>query len=132
MSGRLFTVEEANALLPTLIPLIERLLAARERVVAAGEDLQRVLERSDGNGGSKEASEAVTDIVEIQHIIRDVNKLGCEVKDLSVGLLDFPAEHPDSEGRVVYLCWRYGEDRVAWWHDVDAGYAGRQRIPEEW
>lgn len=128
MNGRLFTVEEANALLPTLIPLVERLMAATERVVAAGSDLRQVLEHASGNGGSHRASEAVGDIVAIQEAVEAIQALGCELKDVSSGLVDFPARHPEGEDRVVYLCWRYGEEAVTWWHEVDGGFAGRQRL----
>jgi hypothetical protein len=128
MRGRLFTVEEANALLPTLIPLVERLLAARERVVASSAELERVLEKSPGNGGSKRASEAVVDLAIVEEIAAKVGALGCELKDLNLGLVDFPARHPEGEGRVAYLCWRYGEDEVEWWHETDAGFEGRKRL----
>jgi hypothetical protein len=47
------------------------------------------------------------------------------LKGLDEGLLDFPSEH---EGRVVYLCWRFDEPRIAWWHEIDAGFAGREPI----
>jgi hypothetical protein len=128
MSGRLFSVEEANALLPTLIPLVERVLAARERIVGAGAELERVLEQAGGNGGSQRASEAAGEVVAIQEALEAINGLGCELKDINTGLVDFPAEHPAGEGRVVYLCWQYGEAQVAWWHELDAGFAGRQRL----
>jgi hypothetical protein len=125
MNGRLFTIDEANALLPTLIPLMERLLEARERIAAVGADLLHVLEQSSGNGGSLSASKAVGDIAVIQEIVAEISALGCELKDLTTGLIDFPAER---DGREVYLCWRYGEDKVEWWHDMDAGFAGRQPL----
>ena len=68
------------------------------------------------------------DLLERIHTtLREVTSLGCEVKDLESGLIDFPSTH---EGRNVYLCWRLGEDRVTHWHEVDAGFAGRQ--PVDW
>jgi len=128
MTGRLFTVEQANALLPTLIPLIEQLMAARDRIAEAGGDLLEMLERSPGNGGGKLASETAADIVAIQEIIGKINALGCELKDIEQGLIDFPAEHPSNTGDIIYLCWRYGEEKVEWWHEIDGGFAGRQRL----
>jgi hypothetical protein len=128
MSGRLFTVEEANALLPALVRLMERIFAARDELVAIGDELERVLARSSGNGGSKGASKAAAEMGVITEIVAEIRGLGCELKDLDQGLVDFPARHPEGEGRVVYLCWRYGEDKIEWWHETDAGFAGRQRL----
>ena len=128
MSGRLFTVEEANALLPALVRLMERMFAAREKIVATGDELERVLAASSGNGGSKGASNAAAEIGVISEIVAEIRGLGCEIKDLDEGLVDFPARHPEGEGRVVFLCWRYGEEKIEWWHETDAGFAGRQHL----
>jgi hypothetical protein len=128
MSGRLFTVEEANALLPALVRLMERMFAAREKIIAMGEELERVLAASSGNGGSKDASRAAAEISIISEIVAEIRGLGCEIKDLDEGLVDFPARHPEGEGRVVFLCWRYGEEKIEWWHETDAGFAGRQHL----
>ncbi|MEE8112255.1 MAG: DUF2203 domain-containing protein [Acidobacteriota bacterium] len=57
--------------------------------------------------------------------LQDVTTLGCEVKDLETGLIDFPSLR---EGRIVYLCWRLGEDRIGHWHEVEAGFAGRKPV----
>ena len=125
MNGRLFTVDEANALLPTIIPLVERVLEARQRLGAAASDLEKVMRQASGNGGSREASQAALDMAVIVESIEKIEALGCQVKDFESGLIDFPAER---NGRTVLLCWKYGEERVEWWHDMDAGFAGRQLL----
>ena len=125
MDDRLFTVEEANALLPTLIPLLERVLAARQRIVSAGDEVKRVLKTAKVNGGNQAASEIVTDQLALEKAALEIESHGVQLKDINMGLLDFPAER---DGKVVYLCWRYGEESVGWWHDTDDGYNGRQPL----
>ncbi|MBI5292995.1 MAG: DUF2203 domain-containing protein [Chloroflexi bacterium] len=125
MAHRLFSVEEANALLPILRPLLAQALEARRRVIAAEPDLWPVLEKAMGNGGSKKAGAVLADFETIQHNVKAIQSMGIEVKDINTGLIDFPAVR---DGREVCLCWRYDEPNVAHWHDTDAGFAGRQRL----
>ena len=125
MNGRLFSIEEANALLPTLIPLVRRAMAARKRIAAAEPTLRKLDAKSSGNGGGSKVSQIVAELTTIEAISSKIEELGCQLKDLNIGLIDFPAER---EGRIVLLCWQYGEERVEWWHDTDAGFAGRQRL----
>lgn len=129
---RYFTVAEAEALLPDLQPLLERLrelhrqLGAieQERLAAHWQARHNGPVRPDGPGASSAAEhEQVVD--EMNRLLHRVHALGAEVKDLELGLVDFPHVR---EGRVVYLCWKLGEPRVAWWHELEAGYAGRQPL----
>lgn len=122
---RLFTVAEANALLPRLKALIDELRVAREVIRAARADLLPVLEAAVGNGGSRKAGEVLPYFERMERAILAIRDLGCELKDIDMGLVDFPALR---EGRVVYLCWRYGEERLRYWHELDAGFAGRQPL----
>ena len=62
----------------------------------------------------------------IDRLLAQIHEYGCEVKDLNVGLLDFLAE---MDGREVYLCWRFGEEEIAYYHDLHTGFGGRRRIP---
>jgi hypothetical protein len=78
-----------------------------------------------GNGGSRKAGELLPYFERMQNALLTIQELGCELKDIDMGLVDFPALR---EGRVVYLCWRYGEDRLRYWHELDAGFAGRQPL----
>ena len=125
MRARYFTLEEANALLPTIRRRVAALLEAREKIVAAQPELWPVLEKSVGNGGSKKAGAMLAHFETIQRNVKAIEALGVLIKDLNTGLLDFLAER---DGREVYLCWKYDEPRVAHWHDLDAGFAGRQPL----
>jgi hypothetical protein len=126
--SRLFTVAEANALLPRIKPKIAELLTIRQRIGNRKSALAGVVENaSRSNGGSRAASDTVGDMQRFHALVSEINAFGCLLKDTSVGLIDFPAE---MNGRTVYLCWRHGEESVSWWHDLEAGYAGRQPIDD--
>ncbi len=122
----LFTVAEANALLPKLKPRVAELMAIRQRMRERRPALARLISREPvANGGNRAASELAFDLERFERLIREINSLGCLLKDVDTGLIDFPAE---LNGRVVYLCWQYGEEAVMWWHDLEAGYAGRRPL----
>ncbi len=123
--SRLFTAEEANRVLDDLRPRVEQMMAARARLVELQPALAPVLEKMLGNGGSRISSEVLETFERLRASVRAIEAEGVLVKDLETGLLDFPA---DREGEVVFLCWRYGEPAVAYWHRVDAGFVGRQRL----
>lgn len=125
MPARYYTVEEANALLPSLRPIVGELLDARQRIVNAQPELWPVLEKAIGNGGSKKAGAVLADFEKIQQGVNAIEGMGLQLKDLNTGLVDFLSER---DGRDVYLCWRFDEPRVAHWHDLDAGFAGRQPL----
>ncbi|MEK7276536.1 MAG: DUF2203 domain-containing protein [Chloroflexota bacterium] len=122
---RLFTVDEADALLPTLRPLLIDILQARQNIVAAQPELWPVLEKAVNNGGSKKAGAVLADFEVIQRNVKAIQELGIEIKDINIGLVDFPAER---DGREVYICWRVDEPRVTHWHDLDSGFSGRQPL----
>jgi hypothetical protein len=119
---RLFTVEQANAQLDRLRISLERIREARQVILRSGE---RVKESAAGDGGGAEGEaywHALRTLrVETEGLATD----GIVLRDAESGLVDFPAER---EGRVVQLCWRLGEERVAFWHDVDAGFGNRKPL----
>jgi hypothetical protein len=123
--SRLFTLAQANELLPTLRPLVEALVAARDQIVTLRPELNSGVQKALGNGGSKATGELLKLFRQIERLIRQVHSLGVLVKDVDQGLLDFPAE---MEGRVVFLCWKHGEPAVTHWHELDAGFAGRRPL----
>lgn len=132
---RLFTQEEANASLPEVRPLVERLVEERRELVALGEELEAMQALIGGNGGSLdpgrvgELQEAVARAAAgLAGIVDELQELGVQVKDLDRGLVDFPARHPESGGDVL-LCWELGEPEVAYWHDLESGFAGRKPLP---
>lgn len=120
-----FTLEEANALLDTLRPLVGRMLKVRQELLNLQPELEPVLRKALGNGGSLVASQAAVYFEELRELVERIQSSGVELKDINSGLLDFRSLR---EGREVYLCWRYGEDEIGFWHDIDAGFAGRQPL----
>ena len=122
---RYFTAEEANQVLPQVRSLINQILQARQKIIEARPDLLPVLERSIGNGGSKKAGEVIVDFKRLEDGVLALQDLGCVLKDLSTGLVDFPAIR---DGREILLCWKHDEPQVMYWHDLESGFAGRQRL----
>jgi hypothetical protein len=123
VSDRVYTVEEADAMLPSLR---ERLVAIREArtVMFASAELvrDRVARDSGGAAGDPRYWEAQATLK------REIERLADEeilLRDPETGLVDFPGER---DGRRVWLCWRLGEDRVAHWHEIDSGFIGRQPL----
>ena len=125
MADKYFSVNEANALLPRLTHLLEGMLAARQRILDERATWGPIIEKADGNGGGAQGKRLYHDTDKIQTILEEINDLGCFVKDVDSGLVDFPALR---QGREVYLCWKLGEPRVAYWHDTDTGFSGREPL----
>ena len=122
---RYFVPKEANEMLDILLPMIREMMDITERIRAHQPELWSVAQKSAGNGGNPALSKILPDFDRLDFLLHQVQDLGIEVKDLTVGLIDFPALH---ENRVVYLCWKYGEKLVEFWHEIESGFAGRQRI----
>jgi len=124
---KLFTVEEANALLPTARGIVRQVQRAYKRVAASQEAARAAAERAKlGGGGILGGSLYVTALSELAEQAGRLEALGVQLKDYGRGLIDFPSLR---EGRVVLLCWQMGEgDRLEWWHEVEAGFAGRQPL----
>lgn len=130
MAGRTFTPSEANSALIRVRPLAERMVAVRARLRELEDEQREVVKIVAGNGSGYAVGEARTPefarlAKELEECFNGLTELGVEVKDLETGLLDFPAVR---DGADVLLCWRVGEDGVEWWHGLDEGFAGRQRI----
>ena len=122
---RLFTVEEANALLPTLQEILADVAVHRDALREKAPHMEPILRAAIGNGGGREGSEYGLEAYRLYIAVERIRHLGVVLKDLDMGLLDFPHER---EGRVVFLCWHPPEESIMFWHDLDAGYAGRQPI----
>jgi hypothetical protein len=129
---RMFSLEEANALLPKLREILDDLQKAREQVMERRARLTEQHHGGRGNGVAKAGSAVErlnADIQEaetnVQQAARAITDLGCELKDPDRGMVDFRTVR---EGRVVYLCWLKHESEVAFWHELEGGYAGRQPL----
>lgn len=122
---KLFSVTEANALLPQLRLLFSRVQAEKERITDMKSELKGAETGHVYDWGMSRGAEYIGILEAFQHAVKEIEDLGVLVKDLDQGLCDFPHER---EGRMVYLCWKLDEQEVGWWHDVDAGFAGRQPL----
>ena len=122
---RYFTLQEANETLNTIRPWMDEIQAIRREILARKPDVWPVVERAAGNGGSQVASQLVLEFKRLDTLVHQVQGTGVLLKDVNLGLLDFPAL---KDGREVYLCWKYGEEDIAFWHEIEAGYAGRRSI----
>ena len=126
---RLFTVDEANGLLPDLIPVLTELKAKKAALDEARIALARLTPTMRSNGHAAEAAAQERRLRDLTLAlatgVRRITGQGVEIKDLDHGLIDFPSLRGD---RVVYLCWRLGEGAIAYWHEIDAGFAGRRPL----
>lgn len=125
MKPRYFTVDEANALLPVIEPLVGELLELRAKVVVSRQSLGAVLDDYHSDVGGRTATEMAAEFDRIQTLVEHIQSRGCILKDTNSGLVDFLAE---INGREVFLCWRYGEPRVAFFHELHTGFNGRQPV----
>jgi hypothetical protein len=123
--SRLFTLEEAKAELEIIRPLLSSAMSARQEILRLRPDLEHELEQAMGNGHSAESTALLAAFGRLRDALVEIQARGVLVKDVGSGLVDFPAEH---EGRVVFLCWKFGEPDLTYWHDLDAGFAGRQPL----
>jgi hypothetical protein len=122
---KLFTVDEANALLPEVRALLAEISAHRDAMREKAPRLEGILHSAKQNGGGKAGSEYGVEVYRLHRSIERLQELGVVLKDLDMGLVDFPHER---EGRVVFLCWHPPEERVMYWHEIEGGYAGRQPL----
>ena len=130
---RVFTLEEANAALTELRPIVERMVQHRRDLTAAQTRQVELVTRIAGNGGDMVPSD-LHDLAEtiqreadaISDCAERINQAGAQVKSLEEGLLDFPAKRGEED---VLLCWKLGEDEILFWHGIDEGFSARKRLP---
>ena len=128
---RSFTVDEATALLPRLREIVPELQDKKLALDRLRHELEEATQAAAGNGHlqaeelSQKRREAQVLAERLNKLLAEVNELGCELKGLEEGLIDFPTQR---EGRTVYLCWRLGEEQIAYWHELDTGFGGRQPL----
>jgi hypothetical protein len=121
-----FTVEEANRLIPQIKAIVEQLRRGRRHLQRHRPTAEAVAQKAGGNGGGSDAMTYLSDYSQtFGHGIAQLQVLGVVLKDIDRGLIDFPHRR---EGREVYLCWEYGEERIDYWHETDSGYSGRQPL----
>ena len=121
---KIFTIQEANALLPEVKILLAKIQRAHRKLSKFSDEAKKASEAAEqGGGGIQNGAAYATALTELTIQLSDLEGLGVQLKDFERGLIDFPSLR---DGRVVLLCWQMGEgDELEWWHDVDAGFAGR-------
>jgi hypothetical protein len=124
---KLFTIEEANSLLPSVKPIVKSIQRSHRRMISFRTSAKRAAEGAEnGGGGMARGPQYARLLVELSLGAGQLEGMGVQLKDYSQGLIDFPSMR---DGRVVLLCWKADEgDQLEWWHDVEAGFAGRQPL----
>ena len=128
----LFTVEEANQVLPLVRSIVRDVVDDFRELRGAGRERRALEVETAGSPGAERYIEELKDKVNeyssrIESYLRELSDLGLEVRDLELGLVDFPAL---IEGEPAYLSWRLGEDQVCWWHPADKGFSDRTPVSE--
>ena len=129
--ARYFGIDGANERLSDVKPLLEQLKSDRDRVA----EIQTELERGRETNGSSEHADQLAELDrEVRRLVRrmqeavtQIDEWGVTLRDIPTGLIDFPAL---ANGRPIWLCWRLGEDEIAWWHETNVGFDGRQPLTE--
>ena len=121
---KLFSLDEANKLLPTVRPILLNIQRAHKRLRRYRKAAKKAAEGADrGGGGLPDGLRYAAILLDLTSEVGELEGLGVQLKDFDRGLIDFPSLR---DGRVVLLCWQIGEgEQLEWWHDVDAGFAGR-------
>jgi hypothetical protein len=123
---KIFTVDEANEMLPVVRPKLERLKKLYTRISLLSDQAKAAASASEAGGGMPGGALYVKALYEIGRIMTEIAEDGIQLKDYDRGLIDFPCFR---DGRVVLLCWQLGErEEIEWWHETEAGFAGRQRL----
>ena len=120
-----FTLQEANAALISIRTWLDEIQTIRREILVHQPEIWSVMEKSAGNGGNPTLSRLVKSFDRLDALIHNIQDTGVIIKDINTGLLDFPAIR---DGREVYLCWKNGEGAIAYWHEIEDGFAGRQSI----
>ena len=121
---KIFTVQEANALLPNVKLIVGKIQRAHRKLSTYRDEAKRASEAAEqGGGGLSDGVAYAAILTDLTTQLAELEALGVQLKDFERGLIDFPSLR---DGRIVLLCWQLGEgDELEWWHDVDAGFAGR-------
>jgi len=135
VSDRTFTLDEAQSLLPVLESLLRTAIKAKQIIEEADAELQALHHRIFLNGGmfldivplARRRAERAQAEQQAKDALAEIDSIGVQVKDLSIGLLDFPCE---VEGQTILLCWKLGEKAIAHWHGLQEGFAGRKPIDQ--
>jgi hypothetical protein len=127
MNAKYYTLAQARATLPRVKRYMEEIQAARSEILRLRPEALPAIEKAAQNGGCKEAGELFVQGTRIEQGVKGISALGILIKDLDMGLVDFLGSRG---GHDVYLCWHHGEEDIAFWHEINSGFAGRQALDE--
>ena len=129
MPQKVFTLEEANSSIPSLMGIFDKMAAIRLKANLVREALDTPSRgRPEEQENPAKLMEKLNSATEdARKLVEQVKVMGCIPKDLENGLIDFPSL---LEGKQIFLCWKYGEDKISYWHDTEGGYRGRQPLSE--
>jgi len=119
---RLFTLSEANHLIPQLNARLGSVRQAKAVLARTKEDIRKASAQAQYGGGSAVGPLYISSLQQISTNLQAIHEMGVLVKDLEMGLCDFPHLR---EGRVVFLCWKLGEQEIKWWHETSTGFKDR-------
>lgn len=119
---RLFTLAEANRLIPQLNSRLTSVRQAKETLVRTRKDIREASAHAEYGGGSSVGPLYIASLQQVSSHIKAIQEMGILVKDLDMGLCDFPHLR---DGRIVLLCWKLGEQEIQWWHETTTGYKDR-------
>lgn len=123
---KVFTINEANELIPSVRPKLQKIRVNYQFLADLREPARAAAEASEFGGGMEGGSAYVKTLYEIGKLTTELHDLGIQLKDYNLGLIDFPCLRED---RIVLLCWQLGEgDEIEFWHELDAGFAGRKPL----
>jgi hypothetical protein len=124
-SKKLFTLDEANAFVPQLLDLVPQIQKLSVSLNNDFPDIKNARDKAKWNGGSDQGVDYLNAVLKYNDLMHKIEGMGCEVKGIREGLIDFPSLR---EGREVYLCWRMPEKEILFWHDLNTGFSGRKPI----
>ncbi len=132
---RTFSLDEAQSLLPVLEALLARAMEGKEEAERLDGEMQLLRQRIFLSGGilvdvsavQRNRQELEAAVQRAKDSVEEIDAIGVQVKDLDTGLLDFPTE---IDGEIVLLCWKKGEEKIEYWHTVEAGFRGRQPLDD--
>lgn len=117
-----FTLAIANKTLPLVKRIVADIVAAHDHALTLQNKVERLRDGKDQVAAQKTLD---TTLDRLQDLVDELTDVGCELKDYQTGLIDFIGRH---QGRDVYLCWKLGEDKIAFWHEMNTGFAGRKPV----
>jgi hypothetical protein len=118
---RRFTLEQANRTLPLVKRIVADIVQCHSDITTA----QGQLETADASDQAAIQQKLTQSLERLQDYVDELSEIGCELKDFRIGLIDFIGRH---DGRDVCLCWKLGEEKIGFWHELKTGFAGRQPI----